>query len=341
MVAVPSFFSCRGFLIMDLPNLTPNERVVLWDLMRNYPTEFYKNKTNFFINEMWRYIREKRVWRISIMGETRGGKSECGSTIAFWYVKLFNLLFKKGHFKDLDVSSQGVLLRELTFEIQYVYDNQQVYKTNLKRRTAEGTLVYGQIHQIDEEKSSIGGIGSYSDQTETENLNNITAKFNQSEIWIQPLQLGIKNCPYGLKVFKKDELNRVNWCLLHKMEQEPNGATMIKFLGWVKIPLHTNEDFRQKYNLLKNEWIKKEISGRADERLQKRIESAKMLLKEYPQYFTFNDKGRCKYTRDEQISLLDMLSANSQIDTNYNYTEKFDIVTKARLFAERMKEISR
>ena len=278
------------------------------------------------------------------MGETRGGKSEIGSTIGFVYVKYFNQLFAEGHFnvKMLkDMIKEGVQLRPLVFSIDYVYDNQQVYKQKLKERNRNNDISFGQIHQIDEEKMSTGGIGSISDMLESENLNNIIAKFGQSEIWVKPLQLETKNCSFGLKVIKKDEVHRVNWSLLFRMEQEPTGATSFKFLGWVKIPLHHDEKFRQEYNLMKNEWIKKEISGRIDERMAQRTQTARLLVKSFPAYFEFNDKGRHKYSKDEHISLLDMLIESGKIDINFNYTEKLDIIIKARMMSEEIKGMTR
>lgn len=325
----------------ELPNLNESEKASVHSFLRGYPLEFNKNMTNFFISEIVRYIMEKRVFRISIMGETRSGKSEIGSTICFWYVKIFNNLYSQGHFKDLDVSSEGVKVKPIEFNLNYVYDNQQVYKTRLKERNAKKELVFGQIHQIDEEKDSVGGMGSWSDIIESNNLNNIIAKFNQSEIYTKPNELQMRNCPYGIKTVKKDEKNRCNWCLLFKIESMVNGVSNFNFMGWVKIPLHHNEDFRKKYNLLKNEWIEKEISGRVDERLMERSRTAMMLLKEYPSYFEFNEKDRMKYSKDEQIKLLERLMMMGKIKTVFNQVERFDIVLEARLMAEEQKGIER
>jgi len=237
----------------ELPQLKRNELVPLLDLRRSNPVEFCSNKTVYFRQEMLRYIRQKRVWRISIMGETRGGKSEVGSTCCFWYVNVWNYNYRKGFFDDVDLFKEGEFEpQELTFTTEFVCDNQQVYKKELKKKFKNKKLAWGQIWQIDEEKKSEGGVGSISDIIETNNLNNIIAKFNQSEIWIQPEKFETHNCPFGLKVVKKDEVNRVNWCLLFKLESEPNGATVYKFLGWVKIPMHTEETFRIEYNILKN-----------------------------------------------------------------------------------------
>jgi len=321
---------------MAIPHLTHNEMMPLLSLRMSYPIEFNTNQTAFFQSEMVRYIKQKRVWRVSIMGEVRGGKSEVGSTCCFWYVKVWNHFYNLGFFKKIDLFKEGRFKpHKLTFEMNFLCDNQQIYKERLKKEHKKKTLRWGQIWQIDEAKKSEGGVGSISDIIETTNLNNIIAKFNQSEIWIQPERFETHNCPYGLKVVKKDEKNRVNWCLLFKIEAEPNGAIVYKFLGWVCVPMHSDEKFRDEYNEEKNEWIAKELSGRADERMKKRSKCAEMLVKKYPKFFSFKDNNKgFKYSQGEQLQLLNRLIIKNKINTNFNEMEKYYIIIDARMIAE-------
>ena len=327
---------------MSIVKLSRNELVPLLDLRNSFPIEFYSNKTSYFRSEMVRYIKEKRVWRISIMGETRGGKSEVGSALAFDYVIAWNFFFEKGHFDKLDLFlDERFKKQKLTFEVGFVCDNQQVYKDKIKKAHSNHTLRWGQIWQIDEEKRSEGGVGSISDIIETNNLNNIIAKFCQSEIWINPERFETHNCPFGLKVTKKDEKKRVNWCLLFKLESEPSGATLYKFLGWVCIPLHQNERFRKEYNKLKDIWIAKELSGRSDQRLLLRSQCAEMLVTKHSKFFQLKENGRFKYSQGEQLTLLNRLMMKNEIGTNFNEEEKYYIIQEARMIVEEKEGIER
>jgi len=317
-----------------LPKLSRNELVALSDLRRHFPLEFYSNKTTYFKQELIRYLKDKRVFRLSIMGETRSGKSEMGSTIAFWYIKIFNKLLDNGVYDDVDVFiNKEFIKQKLTFETDFVCDNQQVYKKRLKELHKNKKLKWGQIWQIDEEKESTGGVGSMSELIEMTNLNNIIAKFMQCEIWIQPLKLETRNCPFGIKVIKKDI--GFNWCLLYKIEREPDGCTIYKFLGWIKIPLHKNEQFRTDYNFIKNEWIAKEMSGRADERLTLRSDTAEMLVKDYKHYFEKSSSGkRFIYSKSKIMILINRLMIKNVINTAFNELEKEYIVEEALMVAD-------
>ena len=327
---------------MKIPKLSRSEMVSLMDLRRAYPVEFYSNKTSYFNSEHERYVREGRVWRTSIMGETRGGKSEVGSTIGFRHVNFFRKAMEDGCFRNLEFfKNVKIKLQEIDFKIEHICDNQQVYKDKIKEKYAKGELVWNQIWQIDEEKKSLGGLGSMSDLLESDNLNNIIAKFCQCEIWVQPLRFETNNCPFGLKVVKKDIINRVNWCLLFKIEQEPNGATSFKFLGWVDVPLHHHKKFRKDYNELKDKWIEKEIEGRVDERENTRFSTSEFLIKKYPQYFELKENGRFKYSRGEQTSILGLAIMNGEVKTVFNEGERVNIVDMCRLMVEEREGISR
>ena len=326
----------------DLPKLTRNEMVTLMDLRRMYPMEFYSNKTDYFNAEHKSYVREGRVWRVSVMGETRSGKSEVGSTIGFRHINHFKKALDEGCFKSLEFSKNvKIEVKPITFEIFYVCDNQQVYKKRIKEQYKKGELKWGQIWQIDEEKKSLGGLGSMSDLLESDNLNNIIAKFCQCEIWVQPLRFETNNCPYGLKVQKKDILNRVNWCLLFKIEQEPSGATSFKFLGWVSIPLHHNATFRKKYNELKDEWIEKEIEGRVDERERSRLDTCYFLYDKYFKFFEVKENGRFKYSKGDQRGALSMAILKGELKTVYNEGERESIIEMTRLMAEEKQGVIR
>jgi len=305
-----------------LPNLSKNERVVLSEFIEL--PEFHKNVTSFFKNEIVRYIKQKRVFRISIMGETRSGKSEVGSTICFWYSNIFNRINKIKELKKHDVFNDGSGFKpqKIKFNPKFVCSNQQQYISTMKDMYKDKTLPWGQIWQIDEEKSSTGGVGSMTEMMELTNLNNIIAKFNQAEVWIQPLKLETRNAPYGLQVIHNDYKKKENWALLFKIKQTPEGMSEFKLLGWCCIPLHSNEQFRKEYNLKKNQWIGKEIEGGGDGRYNQRRKVAEYIIQEHPKIFEKSDSGKSyKYSKKQQTILIQRLINKGEINVNLNALE--------------------
>jgi len=314
-----------------IPKLDSNELLPLMDIRNSYPREFYTDQTKYLIQEMFRHAKQKMVFRISIMGITRGGKSEVGSTLGFWWVKIFNQCLLAGTYDDIDLFKEGTFTKQpITFSTEFVCDNQQVYKAKMKQYHNDKTLKWGQIWQIDEEKKSTGGVGSMSELLEMTNLNNIIAKFNQCEIWIQPGELESRNVTFGIHIIKKDEVNRVNWGLLYKPFSEPNGATIFKFMGWVKIPMHEHEDFRKEYNLLKNTWIAKELTGRADERSILRSECAEYLVDNHYELFEKTEtEKRFKNSKQRMKIVLNNVIMKGEVTTNFNELEKDYIIEEA------------
>lgn len=319
----------------NLPILTREEMLPLTSIRNENFIEFHRNVTSYFLKDMNSYIKGKKVFRCSIMGETRGGKSEIGSTLAFWYCKIFNHYLDLGVFDDIDVFSEGRFEKQkLNFSTRQVCENQMVYMQNLREEYKKKILPYGQIWQIDEDKGSTGGAGSMSEMIEMTNMNNIIAKFCQSEIWIQPLKFESRNTVFGLKIIKKDEINRVNWCLLYKPIREPSGAVIYKFMGWVKIPLHENEKFRKEYNSMKNDWIGSEIEGKANPRLIQRSKTAEMLVKEHPKIFEKNEKtGRFLISKSKMIVYLKRLIMKGEVHP-FNELEQDYIIDEAQMIMD-------
>jgi hypothetical protein len=277
----------------ELPIWTREELKNMEDI-RGTPS-FYTNCTKYFFDQMDAYIENNIVFRISIMGTPRFGKTEVASMIAFIYTKKFNDQFddmmKKEKLQSL-IRKKRLTFKKLEFTVDCVYDNQIVYKTRQRERGFKKQLVYGQIHLIDERKSATGGLGSGSENIDTGNINNITAVYNQAEIWVAPDVMQTMNCVFGLVVKKKDETNRVNWCALHSIEKNVNGGYNFIFQGFVCIKLHKHDDFRDAYDQLKDKWVYKEITGRSDELETRRKDASIYLLKKYPDWFELKDEGK-------------------------------------------------
>lgn len=272
--------------------LKPIHKITLEVIFAQYPLLARKNRTAFFISELWRYIYEKKVVRITIMGETRGGKSEEAQTIAAkWYTDIWNALYDRGRFNTLDPEiKEKVVLERLTFTVENIHPNSPTYKYWLRDKSRTGKLRFGQISIIDEDKESEGGIGTFTEEMEEENLNNITAVFCQCEIWIKPKRFQILNTPYGLNCLIKHEPTRTNWSLIYKIEMESSLLREQNFIGWVCVPLHDDEQLRHEYKLKKNEWVELEFQGNINPRAVRRNEAINIMLQD--DNFTLHTIGK-------------------------------------------------
>jgi hypothetical protein len=318
----------------NLPELTSKDMVILGDIRKSKPMAFYYNATKFYLGEMWDYVKDARCWRSSIMGETRGGKSEVGQSISLMYCRMFNQLLKQGNFDSIDVFKDEIFAKnDIKLDVEHICSNQSNYIYALRENQKNNRISFGQIWIIDESRKSIGGVGSFSELLDLKNVNNIIAKFMQAEIWIQPLQFEANNCPYGLYVFKKDVINRVNWCLLYRMSRTPTGGMEYVFMGWVKIPLHKDENLRKIYNQKKNSWIINEMEGTADERMVERKRIAMKLSKDKDFAERTTSGKQFMQSKSQQITMLEdwIIKKKTQ---NWNQVEKMMIVEEARRLAE-------
>lgn len=322
----------------NLPQLTNNEMTLVMELRSQHPGAFMSNQTKFLIGEMRQYILDKRIFRISIMGETRVGKSEVGTSIGILYKNIFNECFDRGVFKDVDVYD-GTKLKsgKIKFNVNYIVGSQEDYIIELRKTYSEGKLTFGQIFQIDENRDAIGGLGSFSTEIDLRNINNIVAKYMISEIWITPTKFLDRNTPYGIYVMKKDLKNRVNWGLLYKIKLTEQSVHEYVFLGWVCIPLHKDNKLRKDYNIKKNEWINDEMLGKSNKRTQLRKDASKLLAKD-TLFGKLTDSGKqFKLSKSQQVSILENYIEDGKLQ-DFNEAEKWRIIDEARLIILEMSE---
>lgn len=315
--------------------LRPIHHVILEEIFLQKPQFFRKNRTRFLYSEIWRYVFEKKVVRITTMGETRGGKSEEAQTIGINYTRIFNALYLKGHFSNIDIESVNV--SEIKLNVDVIHANQSAYLYYLRDQTRKKALLFGQIHIVDEDRDNIGGIGSFSEEMEIENLNNIVAKFMQCEIWITPKRFQLMNTPYGLNCLIKDEKNRTNWSLLYKLEMSSAGLKEQNFLGWVGIGLHEDKDLRLAYQQKKNMWIEQELKGTINERAHRRIAAIEIMLEDpFFTQSTIGKNGQVKwYHGIESMKFLVEKAMMEQKIDQFNDTEIERIVHGARAMGEK------
>lgn len=320
---------------MAIPSFDNKDRIILAKLFQQSPKEMRSEVTGFFIKEMFHYIDLNMVWRNSIMGETRGGKSEVGTTEGLLYEKRFNENLKDGVYDHLDI--WDVFKKQpIKFDVKNILGSQSDYIYTVRKLAQERKLVFGQIWQIDEQRDSIGGLGSFSEELDLNNLNNIVAKFMQSEIWITPQKFESRNTPYGLYVYKKDVENRVNWCLLYKITMTARYTKEYNVMGWVRMPLHDDEKLRKLYNDKKNEWIQQELLGSGNKRIMERKEIAVKLSND-TLFSQLTPTGKSfMLSKEQQVSLLEEWIVNGKTQ-NWNELEKYRIVMDARMLCIKRK----
>lgn len=322
------------------PPLRPIHRIIFETIAELFPLRYRRVQTSFLWSEMWRYAWEKKVFRVTLMGETRGGKSEEAQTIATNWCIIFTALWKEGHYKNIDITyddGKKIDIKPIELKAEYIHANQSVYLYHLRDQTKEKKLLFGNMHIIDEERDNPGGIGSFTEDVETENLNNIVAKFMQCEIWITPKRFQIMNTPYGINVQIKDENTRTNWGLLYKLEMNSAGLNEQNFLGWVGVGLHEDKKLREAYQEKKNKWIEAELSGTINERVLRRKKAVEYLLSDpmFSEHVTRKDGTiHWKHGIEAMKFLVEEAMSQKKIDP-FNDSEIERIVHGARALGEK------
>jgi hypothetical protein len=327
--------------------MRPIHFIILQEIIKIFPAYFRKNRTKFFYSEMWRYAFEKKVFRITIMGETRGGKSEEAQTLAINWCRIFNALYDEGHYKDIDITYKDgtkLNLSKIKMSNKYIHANQSVYLYHLRDTTRDKSLIFGQMQIIDEDRDNPGGIGSFSEEVEVNNLNNIVAKFMQCEIWITPKRFQTMNTPYGLNCMIKDMENKINWSLVYKIEMNSSGLREQNFLGWTGIALHNDKNLRHEYQEKKDTWIEQELSGSTNERANRRMKAIEILLTDDNFVdFSISKSGelRWKHGIEAMKFLVEKAMSEQKID-QFNETEIERIVAGIRALGEQhFKEVKK
>ena len=312
--------------------LSRYELLSLSSLRAAYPQVFNRVINGLFLAKMEEYVRRAVVFRLAIMGETRSGKSEVAQTIAKTYSAMFDKAFADGAFKDVKVD---IPIHPVKLDTAHICMSQGEYLYKLKDDYSRGALSFGQCWIIDEHKSELRGIGSLAEYNELKDMNNIVAKYMQSEIWITPVKFLSYNTVFGLYVFKKDVKNRVNWCLAYKLMMTPDGGVNYQFLGWLKVPLHSDEALRREYNQIKNKNIDKVIEGRGDERMMEREAAAKRLARD-PLFRKWKTKTFA-LTKEQQMVILERYIRKGEM-LSFTEAEKWRVLEEARLIVIEEKE---
>lgn len=334
-----SFYDCTRELeeIRDrccdgLPPLDDHDYKILADLEIKHADAMNENETAFLIKEIYRYAFEQKVFRTSQMGETRGGKSEGAQMLALLQLHYFNKLLLAGHYDNVNVD---IKKDPVVFSAQNSHRNRTDYLAYIREGFKNKTLKYGEVNVIDEPEMAAGGLGTMSEAIELRNYNNMVAKYNLGEHWVDPRSLIDMNTTYGIHWFKKDVKNRVNWGILYRLENWSKGINPQTPLGWVCFPLHKNEELRISYEEKKNAWINQVIEGGGDPRVILRKQAAEIVAL-HPDFGMMKTEKSFKLTNDQQLDIIDDMIAEGKLQ-GFNAQERERIADRARLIVKRKK----
>lgn len=291
------------------------------------------NYTGKFITEIIRFIKEGRVFRISLMGDTRSGKSEMAITLCKYFEFFYNKALAQGSLdkKRLELQDK-VKFESIEFTAERIHSDQITYMNDLRMGIKKAYMKFGQIHLIDESKTEIGGIGTMSQEIELQNVNNICAMFCQNEIWITPQKMIDANCPYGIQVLIKDMAHEVNWGFIFKIVRNPTGDVDYVPLGWVGFGLHDDKELRNDYESKKKEWVSSEILGRPTGRMKIRKEVSESLSTD-DFFCRKRSNGRYILSTEQQLALLESYIQEGKF-SDFNEMEKYRIVREARMIRD-------
>lgn len=305
-------------------------------LIEENPQAFFSNKTKYYFMQLRKDIREGKVWRNNISGRVRHGKSEVAQTWIMIYIDEFNLALSLKCFENL--KTQGIdykkeVLKPLNAKTQILF-SQSNYLYDLREKQKNNDLIYGFPRIVDEDQMSIGGVGSYSERVEIENVNNITAQSLQAEYQLRPDRFVLLNAHFGLHQEKMDRVNKVNWSMLYEFNTDPTRTRDYTFVGWVATPLHDDNALRVEYNRFKKENINKIYEGTADLRMLERVKVSTLLSKD--SYFSLRSaNGKTfKLSKGQQEAILRDWIINRKCQ-NFNAMELIEIIEHARMLSER------
>jgi hypothetical protein len=322
----------KGMCSTMLPPLEEHHLEILEELELKKANAMNTNRTTFFINEIFRYCKEQKVLRTTHMGETRGGKSEGAQMTSILHTYFFNKLFEKGHYDNVDVD---IKKEPFKMTVDNIHRNKTYYLEHVRNGFKAKTLVYGTVNVIDETEDSIGGLGSMSEEIEMQNYNNIVAKYNLGEHWINPRGFIDMNTSYGIHWFIKDVKKKVNWGLLYRLESWSKGISPQSFIGWVCFPLHENTELRDAYEEKKNAWINEVISGGGDPRSALRKKASEIVANN-ALFGMMKTSKSFVLTNQQQLDIIDDLITDGTLSA-FNAQERERIADRARLIVKMRK----
>jgi hypothetical protein len=240
---------------------------------------FFLDKTSVFIDFLKDKARLKEPTNLSIMGQTRSGKSYCAISLAF----LINYFYGR------------------IMDGRYICANNMAYLEKLQEM--EEADLNNSAFVLDESKGQFG-IGSTAKKSRMTDVQNIIAKFNITTISLCPTKFSnSEGSVYGLRTMGRDFTQKVNRFMLYNLQEGEKGGirptSMIYIPIFTKLlPKHIAEPLEKEYNEKKDKWVIEETRGRGD---------ALYVIKEKTaRYFSKDEKYLQLKKKDEKIAYISM-----------------------------------
>jgi hypothetical protein len=199
---------------MVLSELVPNssqinfsvdvfENIILQDIAvhdENIKYKLNRDLTDEFTHYIKGKLKAKEQIKLNVKGETRSGKSLTGFKVTYMITNFYEKPFNTE---------------------RIVCANQKELRQKLN------DCEFGEVFQIDENAFANVGEGSFTEQLQLKDINNIIAKKNIHMIYITPQKFLLNGATLGLSYFGKDTENWVSRFLLYSLKGMP------QLLGYV------------------------------------------------------------------------------------------------------------
>ena len=243
------------------------------DALQNRLLEFYiradsKFRRAFSINyttDFFQYIKDKSRLKepihISVIGNTRSGKSYIAITICAFHMACHSRLFST----------------------DYICANAYEFLEKLKTMPQEA--LKNSIFLIDEEKQSVFGVGSIAKKMKLTDVQNIIAINNISTISLNPSSWANKEANYGLRTFGRCFKTKTCRLMLYNLSEKGRGGELP--MGNLYLPIFTEflpkeyaESIEKPYLEKKNEWVEGEMRGEGDVLYEIKKKTAESIMRD-------------------------------------------------------------
>lgn len=206
---------------------------------------FYTNYTAQFIQFMKDKARMKEPLHLSVIGQTRSGKSYSAVSLCVIHA----------------------LLNGKEFDERYICGNSYEFIEKLKEMPEE--QLKNSIFLIDEEKKGVWGAGQVARKTKILDVQNIIAINNISSISLTPDRWSNEGANYGLRAFGRCFKTKTVRFMLYNISEGGRGG--VTPTGMIYLPIFTKllpekhgKILEGKYLGRKNDWVRMEMRGEGD-----------------------------------------------------------------------------
>lgn len=229
---------------------------------------FHTDFTPTFLQFLKDKARLEEPIHISIMGNTRSGKSSIGMTLCGYLMALYG--------------------KKLT--IEQVCANVFEFLEKIQTTPIEETR--NTCYQVDEEKQSIYGVGSVAKKMKVSDVQNIIAINNISTIMLNPTGWANKESNYGLRIFGRCFKTRTCRAMLYNLMEKGSGGELP--MGMVYLPIFTEVlpyglELEKDYLDKKQRWVNAEQRGEGDVLFDLKKKTAERFCKD-PKYCGIKNK---------------------------------------------------